>query len=91
MPSIPFTPKPTPNPGAMKFVADREVFPRPAKSYFKPEEADGQPAVRAILALPGVTGVMLLAEFCTVNKRPEATWDELQPAILHILAEHFTK
>jgi hypothetical protein len=42
-----------------------------------------------LLALPGVTSVILTADFVTVSKTAEADWGEIIPSATDILTNHF--
>ena len=78
--------QPTPNPNAFKFVVGAH-FDTPA-SFVAGRPAD-HPAAAALLALPGVTGVFMTADFITISKSADAYWDEITPAARRILEEHF--
>lgn len=63
----------TPNPNAMKYVLDREITPT-TLSYFNAQAAEANPLAVALFGIEGVSGVMLLRDFVTVSKRPDAKW-----------------
>jgi hypothetical protein len=50
------------------------------------ESALGELAVR-LFTIPGVSSVLFLRDFVTVNKRPEARWPGLKRAVKKVLAE----
>ncbi len=87
MPS--FTPQPTPNPNAYKFVADRPLREGPASTFYSAAAAEADPVAKRLFGLEGVTGVMILNNFCSVNKSAEASWEALLPAIDGVLVEAF--
>lgn len=76
----------TPNPNALKFVLDRSVTQQPA-SFFNAEAAGGHPLAARLFAVPGVSSLLLLGDFITVNKRPEAQWADVQRGVRRALAE----
>lgn len=76
--------QPTPNPNAAKFVVDREIAPQPT-SFFNAAAATGHPLASRLFAIPGVTSVLLLGDFVTVNKAPEARWEEVKTAVEDVL------
>jgi hypothetical protein len=78
--------QPTPNPNAMKFVIDRHVWERPL-SFFSAEAAQSHPLASKLFAIPGVSGLLLLGNFITVNKVPEARWASIKTKVRRILAE----
>lgn len=76
---------PTPNPNALKFVLDRSVADQPA-SFFDAEAAREHPLAARLFAVPGVASLLLLGDFITVNKRPDATWAPIRKAVEQALA-----
>ena len=68
--------QPTPNPNAAKFILDRPVSEQPT-SFLNAASAAGHPLANRLFAVPGVTSVLLLGDFVTVNKSPDATWDDV--------------
>jgi len=78
--------QPTPNPNAMKFVLDSTISSTPARFYSR-EEAKGHALATRLMAIEGVSNVMLLADFVTIGKRPEARWSEIKPQVTRILKE----
>jgi hypothetical protein len=81
----------TPNPQAMKFIADRVINPGPTRSYRSAKDLDPEADLLAatLFELPGVVGVMLLRDFVTITKRPSARWKTLSPRIERVLIDHF--
>jgi hypothetical protein len=91
----------TPNPNAVKFVLDRAVAEKPVSflSATVPQVgeevktgASGDPVVVSglvarLFAIPGVSSLLFLNDFVTVNKRPEAKWPGLKRAVKKVLAE----
>jgi hypothetical protein len=69
--------QPTPNPNAMKFVLDGEVSPQPA-SFFNAAAAAEHSLAAQLFAIEGVTGLLLLGDFVTINKSPAARWDDIK-------------
>jgi len=78
--------QPTPNPNAMKFVLGETIFTTPARFYTR-EEARDHPLASSLMAIDGVSNIMLLADFITVGKKPEARWSEIRPQVTLILKE----
>ena len=78
--------QPTPNPNALKFVLDRSVSQQPV-SFFNAEAARDHPLASKLFAVPGVSSLLLLGDFITVNKRPEAGWADIQRGVRRALAE----
>ena len=76
--------QPTPNPNAAKFVVDRPIAQQPT-SFLTAESASGHPLASRLFAVGGVTSVLLLGDFVTVNKTADVKWDELIPKIQAVL------
>jgi hypothetical protein len=77
--------QPTPNPNALKFVLDREVSQQPL-SFFNADAAQNYPLARRLFEIPGVTNLLLLGDFITINKSPDGAWDDIKDqarAVLH--------
>jgi hypothetical protein len=78
--------QPTPNPNALKFEVGVDVQgPR----TFVAGQAGDEPLAAALLALPGVTSVFLNADFVTISKLPEASWDEIAAPAQDLIAAEF--
>ncbi|HEV2145929.1 MAG TPA: NifU N-terminal domain-containing protein [Longimicrobiaceae bacterium] len=78
--------EPTPNPNAGKFTVGRTLVEgRRGRSYDSAEAAADDPVAAALLALEGVRGVFIVADFVTVTKAPEASWRELAPRVQEAL------
>jgi len=81
--------EPTPNPRSMKFTANRVLRSGPAAAFYDAASASEDPVASRILGVRGVTGVMLLRDFCTVNQDGSRDWNELAPQIIEILTAAF--
>jgi hypothetical protein len=75
----------TPNPNAAKFVLDRPAAEHPT-SFFNAEAAQGHPLAERLFAIAGVTSLLLLGDFITVNKQPDAPWKQIRAAVERVLA-----
>ena len=69
--------QPTPNPNANKFVLDREVSQQPL-SFFTAAAATNDPLAKRLFEIPGVSSLLLLGDFITINKSPAADWDDIK-------------
>ncbi|HTA83701.1 MAG TPA: NifU family protein [Bacteroidia bacterium] len=68
----------TPNPLAMKFVADRMLLPEGAQlEFLKKEDAESSPVAQKLFDLPFVKSVYITTNFITVLKNDKAHWDEI--------------
>jgi hypothetical protein len=77
--------QPTPNPNALKFVLDGSVSQQPM-SFFNPAAAKGFPLAEALFAIDGVSSLLLLGDFITINKSPKAQWADITPRARAVLA-----
>jgi hypothetical protein len=77
--------QPTPNPNATKFVLDQPISDRPM-SFLNPASGKDHPIASRLLAISGVTSVLLLRDFVTVNKDPAARWPEITSSVKSVLA-----
>jgi NFU1 iron-sulfur cluster scaffold homolog, mitochondrial len=76
--------QPTPNPDAAKFILDRRIAEQPT-SFFSSESADGHPIAKQLFEIPGVSSLLFLGDFVTVNKSPQAAWSRVTPAVRKVL------
>src|ERR1700733_8566747 len=76
----------TPNPNAMKFVLDRSITQQPA-SFFNAESAQGDAIASRLFDVPGVSSLLFLGDFVTVNKTAGARWDGITRQVREILQE----
>ena len=77
--------QPTPNPNAAKFILDRSVFDQPT-SFFDAGAAQGNPLAAKLFGIPGVSSLLFLGDFITVNKKPDADWKEIRKRVQAVLA-----
>jgi NFU1 iron-sulfur cluster scaffold homolog, mitochondrial len=77
--------QPTPNPNAAKFILDRSISEQPT-SFFNAEAAKGHPLAVQLFAIPGVTSLLLLGDFVTINKSPQAKWADIKTKVEQVLA-----
>ena len=80
--------QPTPNPNAAKFILDRPIAQQPT-SFLNARSAEGHPLASRLFAVGGVTSVLLLGDFVTVNKSPDAKWDDVVAGVQGVLNAEF--
>lgn len=71
----------TPNPEALKFVANRRFLEKGTLEYNSIEEAENAPLAAALLQFPQISKVFLSQEFVTLTKTGETKWVELIPEV----------
>ena len=80
--------EPTPNPAALKFLPGRAVLPHGTLDIRDKEGAAQSPLAERLFAVPGVSGVFFGSDFISVTKA-SGEWQQLKPAILGAIMEHF--
>lgn len=78
----------TPNPDALKFTVDVELLKEGSRSFTSAAAAKKDTLASSIYDLEGVSSVFYMANFITINKRLEVSWDGLEPEILKVLKAH---
>ena len=76
--------QPTPNPNAAKFVLDGQISAQPM-SFLTPQQGASHPIAAQLFAIKGVTSVLLLGDFVTVNKQSDVKWDAISSRVQEIL------
>ena len=76
----------TPNPNALKYVLSGPISAKP-ESFFNAASATGHAVAKRLFEINGVTSVLLLRDFVTVNKQPDAKWSAITPAVKKVLGE----
>lgn len=74
----------TPNPDAKMFILDREISDRPV-SFLSAASAADDPLASQMFEVKGVTSVLLLGDFVTINKAAEAKWGIITRKVREIL------
>jgi hypothetical protein len=77
---------PSPNPNALKFTVGSPVGG--PGTYVKGSDPEEE-YLRSLLALDGVASVFFTADFITVSKTQEASWDQIVPEATVILESEF--
>ena len=75
----------TPNPRAMKFNVGSPVGGTATATT--PDGADER--IAPLFDIDGVMSVFMTADFVTVTRTEEASWDGIVPAVLAVLEESF--
>ncbi len=75
-----------PNPNALKFTVGRDVGG--PKTYVSGKD-EGDPLAVELLGIDGVASIFMTADFVTLSKTPDASWDTVAPDAQAILERHF--
>ena len=76
----------TPNPNAIKVILDQPVSKEPT-SFLHPSEAGGHALAMQLFAIPGVSSLLLLDDFITINKSSNARWADITSRVRQVLGE----
>lgn len=76
----------TPNPNAMKFGVGRPVG---GPGTFVKGSAPDEVFLADLLGLDGVASVFFTADFVTISKTPDGSWETITPEATAILESHF--
>ncbi len=82
--------QPTPNPNAVKFVLDRHITEE-RLSFTDPASAAGHELATRLFHIGGVTNLLMLADFVTVTKSPDAKWTHITAEVKRVLAAKATE
>ncbi len=78
----------TPNPEALKFVVNRQLFTDKALDFRKPEETKDAPLAEALFGYDFVDGVFFMNNFISITKKPDYQWVELIPKLRSFLHDY---
>ena len=76
--------QPTPNPNAAKFVLDRAISDTPI-SFLNPAQGTDHPVASQLFSIKGVTSVLILGDFVTINKDATVKWSDITQKVQEIL------
>ena len=78
----------TPNPATLKFLPGRPVMDAGTFEARDLAQAERSPLARALMQIPGVSGVFFAPDFISVTKGG-GDWQHLRPAILGVVTEYY--
>lgn len=76
----------TPNPNALKFTVFVDVG---GPATFVSGQQSDDPTGAALVAIDGVASVFMTADFVTLTKEPEASWETIAPVASDILEARY--
>ena len=79
----------TPNPNALKFIPGKVVSNIGSFEVTKKEEINNE-LVRNLLSINGVTGIFLGADFLSVNKEENASWEEIKHIVISLINDFYS-
>ena len=78
----------TPNPATLKFLPGRTVLTHGTLDMRDAAAAAQSPLAERLFGIDGVSGVFLGSDFIAITKS-DGEWQQLKPAILGAVMEHF--
>jgi Fe-S cluster biogenesis protein NfuA len=81
--------EPTPNPATLKFLPGRSVLAHGTLEMRDRTAANQSPLAERLFEIDGVSGVFFGSDFISVTKAGGGEWQQLKPAILGAIMEHF--
>lgn len=79
----------TPNPETLKFIPGRPISPHEPLEFNSDAEAEFAPMAQRLFVISGVKTVFLGSDFITITKKQDQNWDDLQPALMSAIMDHF--
>jgi hypothetical protein len=79
----------TPNENALKFTIDKNSIESGYKTFNDADEAESTPVAKALFQIEGVASVFLMADFITVTKKPEISWDGIQESLIEAIRSSY--
>ena len=79
----------TPNPNSLKFLPGKRVSNNGSFEVTKKEETDNE-LVRNLLSVNGVTAVFLGADFLSINKKEEISWDDIKHIAISLINDFYS-
>ncbi len=76
----------TPNPNALKFSVGVDVG---GPSTYAAGSNPDDPMAGELLTIEGVTSMFATADFITLSKTPDSSWESIAPAAQSILERYF--
>ncbi|MCM2279164.1 MAG: NifU family protein [Oligoflexia bacterium] len=82
----------TPNPNTLKYSVNRVLLDKGAFNFTVLGEAEkDSPLAAKLLALPGVSGVMIGRDFVTVTKSDAGDWDQVHKSASKAIEQHLSE
>ena len=78
----------TPNPATLKFLPGKPVLPGSTREFRSVEDATQSPLAKRLFEINHISGVFLGHDFVTVT-RSGGEWQQLKPAILGVIMDHY--
>ena len=80
----------TPNPETLKFIPGDIILKTGTADFVNKDFALKSPLASRLFEIDGVSRVFLATDFISVTKDPQLDWNNLKPAILTGIMEHYS-
>ncbi len=77
--------EPTPNPDALKCLLDTHISGHP-RSFIGAAQAAGDPVAGPMFERARLRAVLINTDWISINKEPDADWNEIKPIVEQVLA-----
>ncbi len=78
----------TPNPGSMKFVINRMIYPNESMDFRKVDEVTNSPLALELFGYPFVKGIFIMNNFITITKAEDYEWVDVIPELRKFLKDY---
>ena len=79
----------TPNPNSLKFLPGKIVSKQGSFEITKKEKTNNN-FIRELLSVAGVEGVYLGADFISINKNANSSWDDIKHIIISLINDFYS-
>tara|TARA_Y100000591_G_C21755987_1_gene657375 strand:- start:365 stop:904 length:540 start_codon:yes stop_codon:yes gene_type:complete len=79
----------TPNPNSLKFLPGKLVSKTGSFEISKKEETNNE-LIKNLLSVDGVQGIFLGADFISINKHDETSWEEIKHIIISFINDFYS-
>ncbi|MCJ8323817.1 MAG: NifU family protein [Rhizobiales bacterium] len=79
----------TPNPETLKFLPGKPISPLEPLEFNSDAEAEFAPIAQRLFVISGVKTVFLGSDFITITKTADQNWQDLTPALISAIMDHF--
>ena len=79
----------TPNPNSLKFLPGKLVSKTGSFEISKKEETNNE-LIKNLLSVDGVQGIFLGADFISINKYDETSWEEIKHIIISFINDFYS-
>lgn len=81
--------EPTPNPLTLKFLPGRVVMEEGTAFFQTKENIADSPLAKRMFSVESVSSVFFGSDFITITKEENIDWNELKPALLAAIEDHY--